>query len=222
MSTTTKVQSLADAINRARPELTDADQQVWLTLYRLLGEGEPVSPEQLAAATELSEGDIETRLQKWPGVYRDDEGRIVGFWGLTVVEMPPHEIILEGRKLWAWCAWDTLFLPERLGTTLDVESRCPTTGEKISLRVAPQGVISVEPREVVVSILEPTGPFDADVIASFCHYIHFFVDAQAGEKWTSAHPGTYLISLEEAFELARVTNTTTLRSESQHLQNPVT
>jgi alkylmercury lyase len=209
----TDIESLADAIDRARPHLTETDQQVWLALYRLLGEGVPVSPAQLAAATEVTEGEIEARLQKWPGVYRDDAGFIVGFWGLTVMEMPPHEILLEGRKLWAWCAWDTLFLPGRLGATLDVESRCPTTGGKISLRVAPQGVISVEPREAVVSILEPSGPFDADVIASFCHFVHFFVDAQAGEKWTSEHPGTFLISLEEAFELGRLTNDALLRAE---------
>lgn len=207
----TDIDSLADAIDRARPDLTESDQQVWLTLYRLLGEGGPVSPAQVAAASEVSEEEIEARLQKWPGVFRDDADRVVGFWGLTVTEMPPHEILLDGRKLWAWCAWDTLFLPERLGATLDVASRCPTTGEKISLRVAPEGVISVEPREVLVSMLEPTGPFDADVITSFCHYVHFFVDAQAGEKWTSEHPGTFLISLEDAFELARVTNDSLLR-----------
>ena len=129
-----------------------------------------------------------------------------GFWGLTVQEMPPHQLVLDGHKLWAWCAWDTLFLPRRLGAALDVASRCPTTGQEITLRVAPDGVISVEPANVVVSILEPNRPFDADVIASFCHYVHFFVDAEAGENWTSEHPGTFLISLEEAFELGRVTD----------------
>lgn len=211
MRAATDIHLLADAIDRARPDLTETDQPVWLALYKLLGEGEPVSPAALAAVTEVSEEEIEARLRSWPGVYRDDEGRVVGFWGLTVVEMPPHEILLAGRKLWAWCAWDTLFLPERLGATLDVESRCPTTGRKISLRVGRQGVISVEPSQVVLSILEPSGPFDADVIASFCHFVHFFVDDRAGNKWTSEHPGTFLISLEEAFELAKLTNAALLR-----------
>lgn len=69
-------------------------------------------------------------------------------------------------------------------------------------------------REVVVSILEPRGPFDADLIASFCHYVHFFVDPQAGEKWTSEHPGTFLLSLGETFELARLTNDALLRLDT--------
>lgn len=212
--TTTRVQSLAAAIDSARPDLTESDQQVWLSLYKLLGEGKAVSPAELAAVTELSEAEIETRLQKWPGVFRDDTDRVVGFWGLTVTEMPPHEIYLDGRKLWAWCAWDTLFLPERLDATLEVESRCPTTGRSISLHVAPEAVRSVQPSEVVVSMLEPDGQFDANVITSFCHYVHFFADAEAGEKWTSEHPGTFLITLEEAFHLARLTNDALLRLET--------
>lgn len=206
MGTAKDVHSLADAINRARPEVTETDQRVIAALYGLLGQGQPVAPSKVAAATELSESDIENLLDKWPAVYRDDQGRVVGFWGLTVLEMPPHELSLDGRKLWAWCAWDTLFLPRRLGATLDVSSRCPTTGQEIKLRVAPEGVISVEPTDVVVSILEPSRPFDADVISSFCHYVHFFVDAKAGEKWTSEHPETFLISLDEAFELGRLTD----------------
>ena len=74
------------------------------------------------------------------------------------------------------------------------------------MRVAPESVESVEPPEVVVSFLEPSRPFDGDVIKSFCCYVHFFVDAEAGERWTSARPGTFLISLEDAFELGRVTD----------------
>jgi alkylmercury lyase len=207
----TDIGSLVDAINRARPELTELDQGIWLALYRQLGNGQPVAPRELAAVIGLPESEIEARLKGWPGVHRDQKGRVVGFSGLTVVEMPPHELVLDGRTLWAWCAWDTLFLPRRLDATLDVKSRCPTTGQQISLRVGPDGVKAVEPAEVVVSFLEPSRPFDSDVVASFCHYIHFFVDADAGEKWTAERPRTFLISLDDAFEIGRLTNEALLR-----------
>lgn len=131
---------------------------------------------------------------------------MIGFWGLSVAEIPPHEITLDGHKLWAWCAWDTLFLPRRLGASLDVQSVCPVTGRTISLRVSPNAVESVEPEDVVVSFLEPSRPFDADVIGSFCHYVHFFANRGAGEKWTSEHPGTFLFSLGEAFEIGMLTD----------------
>ncbi len=212
MTAETNIQALADAINRARPELEDTDLRVSLALHGLLGRGQPVAPAELALATGVPESEIEARLDKWPGVYRDQQGRVVGFWGLSVLEMPPHQILFNGRKLWAWCAWDTLFLPRRLAATLDVNSRCPTTGRSITLTVSPKGIVAVEPADVVVSFLEPIRPFDSDVITSFCHYVHFFADREAGEKWISGHPGTFLISLEQAFELGRLTDATVVGS----------
>ena len=34
----------------------------------------------------------------------DGEESVIGIWGLTVVEMGPHQILAEGVRLWAWCA----------------------------------------------------------------------------------------------------------------------
>jgi hypothetical protein len=41
-----------------------------------------------------------------------------------------------GVTLYAWCAWDTLFIPELLGRTARVESSCLET-KKVRLSVAP-------------------------------------------------------------------------------------
>ncbi|MHB1834417.1 MAG: organomercurial lyase [Solirubrobacteraceae bacterium] len=57
----------------------------------------------------------ETPVGRWPRVFRDGDGRVVGFMGLSVVEFGGHRIELDGRRLTAWCAWDTLFLPGLLG-----------------------------------------------------------------------------------------------------------
>ncbi len=43
-------------------------------------------------------------------------------------------------------------------------------------------------------------------IASFCHYIFFFESAEAAALWSEEHPGTFVLSLERAFELGRKTN----------------
>jgi hypothetical protein len=40
-----------------------------------------------------------------------------------------------------------------------------------------------------VSFLTPDQGFDADVIQSFCHFVHFFASREAGETWTAEHPG---------------------------------
>jgi hypothetical protein len=44
------------------------------------------------------------------------------------------------------------------------------------------------------------------VTASFCHYVHFFRDREAGARWAAQHPGTFLLSLEEAFAVGKRMN----------------
>lgn len=206
MTTTTDVRSLAGAINAARPALDERDARLVGFLYEFLGRGEPVDIAQIAAVAGITAEEIGERLARFPGLFRDERDRVIGFWGLTVVEMPPHELLFNGRKLWAWCAWDTLFLPRRLEATLEVRSLCPVTKERISLRVSPEKVETVDPADTVVSFLEPDRPFGPDVIQSFCHYVHFLAGQPAAARWNGEHPGTFLLSLEDAFELGRLTD----------------
>ena len=81
-------------------------------------------------------------------------------------------------------------------------SACPVTGELITLTVTPEGVTKISHPEAVVSFLMPDGPFDSGVIESFCHFVHFFASRQAGEQWVAGHPGTFLLTLGEAADLA--------------------
>src|SRR5439155_14324278 len=73
-----------------------------------------------------------------------DRQRMIGFWGLSIGPMP-HRLIVNRQSLYAWCAWDTLFLPELLGVTAEIESRCPTTGRPITLTVDGTHVTSQDP-----------------------------------------------------------------------------
>jgi alkylmercury lyase len=205
-ATTIDLRHLADALTGAFPSLDAADQQIAIATYRLLARGRPASAEEIAVATGVLPAEVEDRMEAWPAVFRDGDGRVIGFWGLTIHEMPPHELQVGEVKLWAWCAWDTLFLPARLGAVLQVLSVCPVTKETIELRVAPDHVESVLPDGVVVSFLRPEGRFDGNVITSFCHFIHFFASQRAGDQWIKRHPGTFLLSLPDAVELARLSN----------------
>ena len=40
-------------------------------------------------------------------------------------------------------------------------------------------------------------------ITSFCHYVQHFTSPATAQQWTTAHPGTVVISLNDAAELAR-------------------
>lgn len=199
-----RVDSLATAVTTAVP---DFDELIALETYRRLAKGSPAPTSEIAEHAGSTVARVQELLATWPGVYRDDEGNVVGFWGLAITELTPtHRLEIDGRTLFAWCAWDTLFLPGVLDATARVESACPTTGETISLVVSPSEVSQTSHPGAVVSFLTPEQHFDADVIQSFCHFVHFFASREAGETWTAEHPGTFLLSLEDAFELGRRVN----------------
>lgn len=203
--TQAKITRLADRIVGAIPRFEATGQQVAVALYRLLSEGQPVPLKHLADAVAMPESDVEVSILKWP-LFRDERGAIIGFGGLTVTEMPPHRFTVDGRKLYTWCAWDSLFIPGILGKVATVESVCPVTKTPISLEVGPERVRQISPPTVVVSFLTPDRTFDRNVIVNFCHFVHFFRDVKAAEGWLSRHAGTFLLSLDEAFELGHLTN----------------
>ena len=202
-----RLQALADAVARAEPYFDEPSRRVALATYRRLAEGTSASIEDIAEWAEEDPDLVERLLASWPGVFRDDRGDVVGFWGLAIAKLvPTHAIEVDGHRLFAWCAWDTLFLPGVLGAEARVESVCPVTKETISFGVGPDGIVETSLPQAVVSFLVPTTRFDADVIQSFCHFVHFFASPEAGASWTAGHPGTFLLSLEDAFELGRLVN----------------
>ena len=54
-----------------------------------------------------------------------------------------------------------------------------------------------------MSFLSPQQPWDDDLIASFCCFAQFFASPEAGSRWVGEHPGTFLLSLADAFEVGR-------------------
>jgi alkylmercury lyase len=202
-----RLEALAEAVARAEPYFDDSSRRVALATYRRLSQGTPVPVDEVAEHAGESVARTDSLLASWPGVFRDEAGHIVGFWGLALDKVvPTHAIEVDGRPLFAWCAWDTLFLPGILGAEARVESTCPVTKETISLIVTPDGIGETSHPQAVVSFLVPSTQFDVDVIQRFCHSVHFFASRDAGESWSAEHPGTFILSLEDAFELGRLVN----------------
>lgn len=196
---------LEEKIVGAVPPLDPTSRRVVVKLYRLLAEGNPVPVGRLVTALDLPGETIREILSRYPAFY-DEQGAVIGFGGLTVAEMPPHLFQVEGRRLFTWCAWDSLFIPSILGKTAEVTSLEPLTRKPISLTVAPDGVRRITPKTTVVSFLTPDRAFDRSVIENFCHFVHFFSSPEAGEAWTAKHPGTFLLSVEDAFVLGQRIN----------------
>ncbi len=209
---TTDLERYWEALAVVLPSFATDEQSAAITLYRELAKGSPVSAEQFADALgvptsrahELLESDSIGSL-----VYPDEEGRVLGFGGLAATPMS-HKLDLGGRDLWTWCAWDSLFIPEILGEDAQVESRDPESGASIQLTVTPDGVRSREPETTVVSFvaldIDLFNSSASNVMASFCHFVFFFESRESGERWTSNHEDTFLVTLDEAADLAKRLN----------------
>ena len=199
------IAALADRFVACFPKLNAEERRVFVALYRQLALGEPVAPQEIALRTGAAVDRVNALLDAVPAVYRE-EGKVIGFWGLTVRPLSKHRFQTGNRTLYTWCAWDALFIPMILAKTAYVESEDAHTGAPIRLTVTPERVQAVAPRGTVVSMLEPREDMLADVVTRLCHYIHFFASEASGRAWTKKHPGTVLLSLEDAFELGRRTN----------------
>lgn len=199
---------LAGSVVGCFPTLDLLEQRMSLELYRLLAEGQPVPRATLAERLGIPVDSVNRILDTWPGVFSDPKRQVVGYWGLAIpaAYASPHRFTIDGRSLSAWCAWDTLFLPQLLGQTAQVESIGPT-GVTVRLTVTPDRVESVDPIGAQMSFLLPdcTGVLK-DVLTTVCHFIQFFPWRQVAESWTAQHAGTFLVSIHEAHVLARLKN----------------
>ena len=58
-----------------------------------------------------------------------------------------------------------------------------------------------------------------DIVASFCHYIHFFKNEKNGIQWINQHEKTFLISLDQAIELSQAKNKLQYENEFESIGN---
>jgi len=210
-SNRTTYEKLWESAVERLPQFSPAEQRAGQALLTLLTQGEPVSAPQLASALEIPAEKAERYLQD-SGlsalVLSNDVGSVLGFFGLSTVPTD-HRLIVNGRTLWAWCAADTLFLPELIGATASVESKDPMTGEAVRLTVSPTEVQSSQPDGIVVSMNSPEAWVTTSavrLIVTACHFIHFFGSPESGRRWTDSHPATVLLPLDEAYAFGRRQN----------------
>ena len=208
MAAESNINEWAQQLAAATPTLDEEQQRIALHVYHLIAAtGQPVTIAQISNSAGVSAERTEENLRSWPLVLWDDQGQVVGFWGIHSEPITPtHSIGVDGTTVYAWCAWDTLFITEILGRQTQVTSTDPQTGDEICLAVTPEGVISLDPEGSVVSLLLPEGGLTDDAIQRFCHKVHFFTSPESAEAWIDGRPELFAMTVEEAFELGKATN----------------
>ena len=204
---------LLKALTAAFSPLLPLEAKLGRQLYGELLKGQPVYRERLATLLWLPTPDVVTLLgseRLAPLLLYDRSRRIVGFAGLSIEETP-FAIDLDEQRLYTWCAWDGLCLPEMIARTGVLHSRCPQTGRDIRLTVRPDRIEFVDPPETGLSFATPNPTVcrcGADESRrEFCDRVSFFASAEAAERWTAAIPEAFVLTLQEAFQLAGAFNT---------------
>jgi alkylmercury lyase len=191
------LQELADTLNA----VFDGSRNLfahWFTLQKLLLEGQPVSPERIAASLQISQDEVNALLR---GVEVDKAGNVVGA-GLSVVPTP-HSYQINGRQFYVWCAGDAITFPIFHKTSAVIESPDPISGEKVQLIGTPEGARDVEPSTAVVSWVPGTQNWE-NVRAGFCNLTNFFTSVETASEYVSKHPGLIIVSVDEVFQLGKL------------------
>ena len=163
-----------------------------------LAAGQPVDVELLAARAGMTAASASALLCDSPAEF-DDDGRLIGL-GLTL-RPTPHQVELQGRILFTWCAGDTLMLPGLLGIPARVQSPCFATGEVVKVDVDPDGVRTVDPKSAVVSMVTPDVGL-AEFRRHLCDQQHFFASPEAAAAWRTERPQAILVPVRDAFEVS--------------------
>lgn len=198
VSRSPELESIAARLAGTFPASDDAP--LGAALLRALVSGEAVTGERLAHAVGRPPVDVEAVLSRWPNVKRNEHGEVVAFGGLSL-DPTIHRIEVDGRDLFTWCAWDTLFLPALLDRGATVDSVCPVSGTAVRLRVEPDRVDFADPANLMVSFPALDATFVEDITGSFCCHVYFLAGECAVAGWIASTPGGFVLSLDDAFEL---------------------
>jgi len=84
---------LSDFFVETFPQMDRGDQVLARTIYQQLALGKPLSLERLAEGLNQAKDAIKEKLSQWGGIFYNDAGDIIGFWGIAVGEMrQPHAV----------------------------------------------------------------------------------------------------------------------------------
>jgi alkylmercury lyase len=200
--TTPPLDDLVEDLARLDVSRDPREQRAILALLGMLAGGRPVTARSLAERTGWDVDAAADLLDRLPRLERDHLERIVGCFGLTL-RTTPHAFAIGHHLLHTWCAWDALYLPVVLDAAAEVTSICPVTEREVTLLVTPDGVERCSPPTVLVSFvpLERTAP--DRVRGEFCSLVHFLADEAAADAWTERVPESFVLTVDDAFELGR-------------------
>jgi Alkylmercury lyase/DprA winged helix domain len=181
---------------------SDSEARIRRVAFRLLlAESEPIAVEQLSAATGIELERLRPLLDELAmagRIRRDESGRVVGSAGLSIIP-DRHEIELDGRRFWTWCAYDILGIFGALGASGRAFSPSPG-GPVIELRFArgrplDNHAVLFRPDEELMTCCE-------NVYEEWCPNSNLFADPEQANRWAVQRDiRGRILDLDEASDL---------------------
>ncbi|HKW73139.1 MAG TPA: organomercurial lyase [Candidatus Dormibacteraeota bacterium] len=181
--------------------MTAADQVRNAAFRRLLSTASPVAVANLAEATGISSEEVSAVLEELHNagrIRRDAGGRVIGSAGLNVTP-DRHEIDLDGRRFWTWCAYDILGVFGALHASGRATSPSPD-GSTIEVRF--EGGRPVSNTAVLFRPDDELMECCANVYEEWCPNSNLFADAELARTWAGETGMTgRVMTLDEAADL---------------------
>jgi alkylmercury lyase len=164
---------------------SDAEALIRTAAFRLLlAHGVEITGDELAAATGIRREKLDEHLDdlhRSGQIRRDEAGRVMGSVGLSVTK-DRHEIELDGRQFWTWCAYDILGIFGALGANGRALSPSPD-GQTIEVqfergRPVNSNAVLFRPDEELMSCCE-------NVYEEWCPNSNLFADAERAQAWAN-------------------------------------
>ncbi len=146
---------------------------------RLLRAGAPAHISELADDLARPVNEIEAAvavLRSQGRIRLDEEGRVIGSAGLSVAP-DRHEIHIDGRQFWTWCAYDILGIFRALRASGVARSSSPYSGASLEVRFR-RG----RPETTPLVLFRPNEYRCANVYEEWCPNSNFFEDLAAGRR----------------------------------------
>lgn len=168
---------------------------------RLLSTAAPATLDQLAGDLGQPRDQVSGALDtlRGQGLARfDDAGLVIGAAGLSI-RPDRHEIELDGRRFWTWCAHDILGIFGALRATGKARSTTSDTGGPVEIHFT-----GGQPEPAPLVLLLPDDDYTAGCTSAYddwCPNSNLFHTAEAARSWAAAHGVTgEVLTLPEAAE----------------------
>jgi alkylmercury lyase len=149
-------------------------------LQNLLHTGKPASVDHLATKMNTNSDIISScidEMMRTGHIRLDSEGLVIGAVGLSV-SPTAHEISIDGKRFWAWCAFDVIGIFGALHASGFVQSLDPSSNEILRL-----DFIKGLPQNGDLAVFMADLPSGSSVCRDWCSKVNFFTSVPSAQAW---------------------------------------